>query len=615
MDHIPIKAIIPRKVKNLLTRTISELDLIETGYNQDLADYSSMSYLNKLSYKESEIEITVTSSKHQSSNHKSKVESRSILNPASLSEAVYSSIKAHIDRNNTRIRRYISAFIILTICVYVINITAYFVFYHLSKQETIRNYDDSHVFKNILKLEVIVSEYALLSKQIYMIDTGHDIHKTKATVQSQILSLHNDITSILEVLNESDLSEIMQELLYRSKNPWWEYNGNKFTMSYRSIFDTMYLINTLSQNLISNSTQTSSFSESFMELYRNCPAETRNSFIHFIHKSIENNNIRYDELENSLRYMMLSITFFIFVIQASWYLYLLINIDKIRRDIWTSISSISKGNLLQALRIVRIRLYGYTFEDEVVTDKSINIAKIEKSYCISIYQKILYGLFGVFSVGMVGYMLYFSYEMLPMIVFYLKSSSRYIENFEIQRSLIVQSYFLLRENYSYSPELNKNSYFSSTSIEVTQILDSLESIHKEALESLFLSNQLESIYFNGTQGITRIGLYPAIDEYIVQVLDSLQYLNTSWNTGNIKSLQIETIVYELVSNITDINNLINQATSTKLDEAMDTLLSHILAISLGTGLILLSLLLPFALKLKTSLQRELKSLIYLPKES
>lgn len=541
-------------------------------------------------------------------NHKSEGQeiindTPALLKVSSLSEPIYSGLKSFIDTNLESLKRTFRALLLLISLVTMLNLAAYFILYSIIQKETKYYYEASYLTKDIFKLRMISDQYSILSKQIYLVDSGVDILKNKTQIQTAILDYADSVFLMLQNIKDADLDEDYIQLLYKNQHPWWSYNEGAFSVTYKNIIDTMYHMVSLARDLASQQSITHN-TQSFMEIYRNCPAETRKAFIQLTVESIENHIVWYDTLENNLEYTLGVVCLILSIVNTGVVLYLFYRISIVRKHFWAHIRTIPIHLISDLLYLASPGHQGYSHKHE--EPKTAEYPRL-------IHQKCLYILGGLFCIVIPGVMLYISFSLVPMAISYLKDSFEHINSAGFQRPMIKNAYFLLRESYTPLDLLHTNSYYSFTHDEVMDSLDALKKYQQQAFKARYLSASIEEVFLNTKNDKNRIGLYYAISDYRYMVLDSLEYLKSDWNIGNQRSLEIEKETDKLVNEIRDLIVMIDEELMRRLDECLERLLRELVGISFGIVGLVVGVMIPIILKIRKMLYSETKCLIYLPK--
>jgi hypothetical protein len=598
METVAIKSIVAEVLIHGTYQPVYEADILTSNLNR----------FNRADTIDSEQESTPTYHQILQRSHKSVLQeiindSPALLNVSSLTEPICSGLKTFIDSNLQTLKRTFRALLILISIVTMLNLASYFTIYSIIKKETKFYYETSYLTKDMFKLRMISDQYSILSKQIYLVDSGVDILKNKTQIQTSLLEYADQVLIILQNIKDTDLDENFIELLYKNQHPWWSYNEGTCSVTYNNILDTMYRMVTLGRDLASQQNITHT-TQSFMEIYRNCPSETRKAFIELTLQSIQNHIVWYDTLENNLEYTIGMVCLLLSLINSGAIVYLFYRISLVRKNFWKRIRSIPMHFISDLLIIASPGHQGHRKKHEV---------SHAAGYSNLIHQKCLYIFGALFCLVIPGVVLYISYSLVPMGISYLKNSFEYINAAGFQRSMMKNSYFLLRENYTPLDILHSNTYFSYTPGEVIESLDALKELQQEAFEARYLSASIEEAFLNIVNDKNRIGLYYAMNDYRFMVFDCLEYLKTDWKIGNQKSLEIDKVTDELVNQIGELIVMIGEELMRRLDECLDRQLRELVGISFGVVGFVFGVMIPITLKIRKMLKAETKCLIYLPK--
>lgn len=508
------------------------------------------------------------------------------------------------------IYKYIQVLKLGIFIVFLVNLITCVTLYVVVDQEAITNIEGANVLKSFIKMRSLLIEFSIHAKEMYLIDSGVITYIERETTTSKLVEYLDEAQSIIKDIGNNKLKSEIQEMIYSTQNTWWYYDTNTFYPTHIQLIDNLYHIINLLLELM-NAEKVSVNDSSFLEVIRNCPAETRVKCLDTVDKAFDMQTEAIDDFESNIKVIMMIILLFTLGLQIIILSVIYYNFNKLRHGVWSKIFEITQNNLFYTATCIKERLC-YFNRDE--SEFNIQPTKIipEHKYVQHKFQKLAYVLSSMFVLVTIGTLLFIYYFSLPIIVSRLHDDLAYVKTSTNERNRMIYIYYLLREAYSANNLLYDNSYNHDFTTLIYESNDILLTMHQDTFEMVgYLSPDIEELYLNTPLGIFGKGLHSAVLEYSMMIKESVQTLKISGPENEFILVTLDDVTDLIMGAMDDLGVLIQNRSEDLINEGIWYALLYCISTNVSLFIFMILVLFPSVIKIKETIQKEIKIWNYL----
>lgn len=543
-------------------------------------------------------------------------EDRSSQHSSTAVESQYATLKRSKKKISIKVGKFTKTLKVGLMIIFLMMVISCLVIYDYLKSTISDSHQGTQNVVNLTHLTMTMADLSYNSKLLYDFYHGIPLNTSYEAVISNLQTSSKTLKDAYNDLRKTSSIQAVNEAMNQLTYPWWYYERRKFEHREESLLNIISHMNTLTQQIIA-STNIDDNNIAFMELYRNCPAETFRSLNYTLNIFEDRYKSMVDEFVLTVNFTLVGGMLMLAIFQCTLLFFITIRLHKLRRRIWNIIQNCPRNSLITCIIKLKERLTSVHGEELDLNEKYEH-RKSDFIYKNHYCQKILYGS-AIFLVCIsAGNIIYINYKSLPAITEYLNEATTYNKWTGLQASLSMFSILWIREIRTNADVINSEQYIFSPSEQLYITLDQLDYAHKMSLEAIYMTQEIRDIYYDKYgDGYLMVGLHPGVLETIESSKNIAISLNRSnLNIDEVLKLgdQVEIEVFRMVEVMKDVIDIIFNSSQDRIDAELADMLMFLLIVLFLMFAFMMLAIYPVLDTLKRKMQDEIQVLMYLPRE-
>lgn len=463
-------------------------------------------------------------------------------------------------------------------------------------------------------LRDLMIKITILSKHIYEIDCGFLRSQSRESLLTELGELSTNLQSINYSIIKENFNYELHNFIIDSEVEWNYYRDEQFQLKRINLIDASnHIIDMVSKLQISDSFRNS---DNFIELYRNIPAEFHQNFNNTLY-TYSKNIISLESVELYYTLSIFDVCFLLaftsFTIVQVW---VLLQLNRIRKRIWSMILNTSRSGIHQAMKRMQDRLLDSHKETQEILIDVYSQANTHKSaYSQHKYQKLLYMTIGLIFPAYMISIIYPSFISATNLQGILSKESTILYTNTHQKTLVLMLYLYTRENAVLPIYFPSNQYLRNYTSESYEHIDKLHTSISKFIDPTDYSDDINTIYFGRTSNNELSwGLKPAVREYTSSIRNILQ---KRYQTDSDILLDLENLdrMKDLLdSGYTALQQMLLNHLESEAQDELDSLSHFFILYFVFVIFTLLCVAFTIISKIKKQLRDEIHILLYMPRE-